>query len=64
MTEPSPFILTSDAARICGVSADTIRLWVRQGRLAARRTETGVHLFDRRDVERLVQTRQGPESSR
>ncbi len=47
-------VLTSEAARLCGVSADTIRLWARRGRLPSRRTEKGVRLFARDDVERLA----------
>ena len=51
-------ILTTEAARILHVSAETIRLWERRGRLPALKTERGVRLFDRRDVERLARERE------
>jgi excisionase family DNA binding protein len=54
-------LLTSEVARILDVSAETIRLWERSGRLPARKTEKGVRLFDRRDVERLARERQARE---
>ena len=47
------FVLTSEAARIVGVSAQSIRQWERLGRLAATRTASGVRLFARADVEEL-----------
>jgi excisionase family DNA binding protein len=50
-------VLTSEAARLCGVSADTIRLWARRGHLPSTRTERGVRIFERRDVERLARER-------
>lgn len=56
-------VLTTEAARLLRVSAETIRLWERQGRLPAIKTERGVRLFDRRDVERLARERRVPEHS-
>jgi excisionase family DNA binding protein len=50
-------ILTTEAAHILAVSAETVRLWERAGRLPALRTSGGVRLFDRRDVERLARER-------
>jgi excisionase family DNA binding protein len=47
-------VTVSEAARLCGVSADTIRRWEAAGRLLARRTGTGVRIFVRADVERLA----------
>jgi DNA-binding transcriptional MerR regulator len=40
------------------VSPETVRLWERSGHLRALRTEGGVRLFDRRDVERLARERE------
>jgi excisionase family DNA binding protein len=56
-TNPDRFdaLLTSEAARILRVSAETVRLWERSGRLPAQKTGRGVRLFDRRDVLRLAQ---------
>src|SRR5262245_20190274 len=53
-TSDAPFILTSSAARILGVSRDTVRVWERAGRLRALRTADGVRLFTRADVEQLA----------
>jgi excisionase family DNA binding protein len=38
-------ILTSEAANLIGVSANTIRYWERTGRLPALKTSHGVRLF-------------------
>lgn len=50
-------LTTSDAARLVGVSKDTIRLWERRGKLPAERTPGGVRLFQRADVEALANQR-------
>lgn len=52
-------LLTSDAARLLGVSASTVASWARRGRLRHRLTARGVRLFDARDVERLAALRAG-----
>jgi hypothetical protein len=49
---------TGDVARMLEVSAETVRLWERLGRLPALKTERGVRLFHRRDVERLARERE------
>lgn len=51
------FVLTGDVARICDVSAQTVRSWEASGRLRAIRTARGVRLFDRSDVDELKQQR-------
>jgi excisionase family DNA binding protein len=53
-----PPLLTSSAARILNVTPDTVRAWERSGRLPAVKTDRGVRLFDRRDVERLARERE------
>jgi excisionase family DNA binding protein len=50
-------LLTSEVAKVFGVVPATIRLWERQGRLKAVKTDGGVRLFNRRDVERLARER-------
>ena len=57
-------VLTTEAAHILKVSPETIRHWERIGILPAVKTERGVRLFDRRDVERLARERGGPEVAR
>lgn len=58
----SDFLLTGDVARILQVSAETVRLWERIGRLHALKTDRGVRLFDRRDVEALASARRARRS--
>ena len=53
-----PFLLTSEVARVLGVTPETVRHWERVGRLPAQKTSTGVRLFDRRDVERFARARE------
>jgi excisionase family DNA binding protein len=51
---PSPdLILTSEAARLLGISAQSVRQWERTGRLRAAKTAGGVRLFSRSDVEQM-----------
>ena len=57
-TEVAVPLLTSEVAQILHVSAVTVRLWERQGRLSALKTGRGLRLFDRRDVERLARERE------
>jgi excisionase family DNA binding protein len=57
------FLLTNEAARVLGVSPQTVRVLERTGRLPALRTEGGVRLFDRRDVERLAREREERRSA-
>ena len=56
-TATSELLTTGDAARLIGVSADAVRLWERDGRLPATRTQSGVRLFIREDVEAFAQRR-------
>ena len=50
------FLLTTEAARVLGKSAETVRLYERVGRLYAIRTSSGVRLFRKADVLRLAET--------
>jgi excisionase family DNA binding protein len=49
----SDFLLASEAARLLGVSRQSVCRWAGQGRLRATRTSGGVRLFARREVEQL-----------
>jgi excisionase family DNA binding protein len=50
---------TADAARILEVTPATVRQMLRRGTLrAAARTEGGIHLFRRKDVEKLARERE------
>ena len=50
-------MLPADAARLLDVTPSTVRLMEKRGELPAERTESGVRLFDRADVEHLAQKR-------
>lgn len=51
-------ILTTEAARILRVSAETVRSWERRGRLRATRIgRNGPRLFDRLEIESLARAR-------
>src|SRR3954453_22191340 len=50
-------ILSSEAARMLGITADSVRCMDRRGFLPALRANGGVRLFDRRDVARLTRQR-------
>jgi excisionase family DNA binding protein len=49
-------LTTTDAARLIGVSSETIRVWEGVGKLPAMRTQSGTRLFKRDDVERVAAT--------
>ena len=49
------FLTTSDTARILNRAAATVLYYERTGRLKAIRTQNGIRLFERMDVERLAQ---------
>ena len=57
-------ILSGDAARILDVAVETVRVYERQGLLAARRTARGIRLFSRREVERVARERRERQASR
>jgi excisionase family DNA binding protein len=59
---PDALLLTSEAARVLGVTPDTVRRLERLGKLPAKKTARGVRLFARDDVERLAQERQAREA--
>ena len=48
---PSDFLTTGEVSRILGISPDRVRQLERVGTLPARRTETGVRVFERGIVE-------------
>ena len=56
-TDPNDLMTPSDAARILGLSADSVRVLSDNGRLPAMRTVSGRRLFRRGDVDRLAAQR-------
>jgi len=54
--KPKP-LLTGDVARILDCSSEYVRQLETAGRLHARKTETGVRIFDSEDVDRLMRER-------
>ncbi len=55
MAPSGEWIGVGEAARILGVSRSTIRRYVEQGRLSARRLPTGVLRLRRAEVERTAE---------
>jgi excisionase family DNA binding protein len=58
MTKLNEYVKVAEAARILGVSQNTLRGWAEAGKIPMRRNPTnGYRLFLRRDLERfLIQT--------
>lgn len=48
------YLTTQGAARLAERSSETIRRWANTGRLPVARTESGMRLFQREDVLRVV----------
>jgi excisionase family DNA binding protein len=53
-TSPDDLLTPSDAARVLGLSADSVRVLSDNGRLPSMRTVSGRRLFRRSDVDRLA----------
>ncbi len=53
----SDYLTVGDAAKIIKVSADSIRLYEKHGKLPAVRTASGIRLFNRHDVEMFAKKR-------
>lgn len=54
LLDPNDLLTPSDAARVLGLSADSVRVLSDSGRLASMRTIGGRRLFRRGDVDRLA----------
>jgi excisionase family DNA binding protein len=52
--DPDDLLTPSDAARVLGLSADSVRVLSDTGRLPSMRTISGRRLFRRSDVDRLA----------
>jgi excisionase family DNA binding protein len=58
-----PYLSTADAARVLGVTPATVRQMHQRGALPiANRTEGGIHLFHRSDVEALARQRDAADA--
>lgn len=55
--DPNDLLTPSEAAKLLGVSADTVRLYADAGKLSTLRTQSGRRFFRRVDVERLASDR-------
>lgn len=53
-TPSTPPITIGEAARILGVSLDTLRRWEAEGKIVAVRTPGGQRRFHRAEVDRLL----------
>lgn len=54
LLDPNDLLTPSDAARVLGLSADSVRVLSDNGRLPGMRTVGGRRLFRRADVDRLA----------
>lgn len=54
---PRPWLSLGPASRLVGVDPDTLRRWADTGRLPTYTTPGGHRRFDRRDLERVIETR-------
>jgi excisionase family DNA binding protein len=55
MTRLNEYVTTAEAARILGVSQNTVRAWAESGKIAVRRNPANRYrLFLRRDLERFL----------
>ncbi len=50
----SDFLSTNDTAKLLGKARDTVLYYERMGKLTPVRTQGGIRLFRRSDVERLA----------
>jgi excisionase family DNA binding protein len=57
VADPNDLLTPSDAARVLGLSPDSVRVLSDSGRLPAMRTVSGRRLFRRGDVDRLAAER-------
>jgi excisionase family DNA binding protein len=57
VADPNDLLTPSDAARVLGLSPDSVRVLSDSGRLPAMRTVSGRRLFRRSDVDRLAAER-------
>jgi hypothetical protein len=63
MSTTNEFVSTYEAALILGRAPDTIRLWVRRGRLKPAVTTRAGRLFSRAEVQQLALTlHEGPNA--
>jgi excisionase family DNA binding protein len=64
VADPNDLLTPSDAARVLGLSPDSVRVLSDSGRLPAMRTVSGRRLFRRGDVDRLAAERAHQSAAR
>jgi excisionase family DNA binding protein len=64
VADPNDLLTPSDAARVLGLSPDSVRVLSDSGRLPAMRTVSGRRLFRRGDVDRLAEERAHQSAAR
>jgi excisionase family DNA binding protein len=64
LLDPNDLLTPSDAARVLGLSADSVRVLSDSGRLASMRTIGGRRLFRRGDVDRLAVERSNGQEAK
>lgn len=58
MQATADLLLTSEASRLLGIAAGTLRDWERRGLITAVRTSSGVRLFARDEILRRAREQQ------
>lgn len=59
----SDLLLVNEVAKLIGRSSSTVVFYENTGKLPATRTQTGVRIFHRADVERFITERLEKEAS-
>jgi len=55
MAKLSEYVLAAEAARILGVSVNTVRIWARHGKIPHHRNPAnGYRMFQRKDLETFL----------
>ena len=57
-TDPASVLNVSEAARVLGVSAKTVRVWTEAGKLPCQRTPMGYRIYDAAKVAALKKARE------
>ena len=62
MQKLSEYVMVAEAARILGVSQNTVRAWADEGHIATHRNPAnGYRLFKRKDLDAFLQQVEGSE---
>lgn len=63
MNKPPAFLTTKDVSRIFDKSEATIRLWVRLGKLRTIKLPNGQNIFERVEIDRVLESAATPDAA-